>query len=420
MPKTRATKKFLSPPSSSGSPPASDKFDASDKFEAFDWTGQNRFIVPGVTRIQTYRVDPSRWTHLTSKPSSSLPVSHSSGSDESSSSSSSSDNDAMDIDSPTRMTTRSMTHNGGAHTRTNVKGGKRSAPPPPTNPRPTKRQRTAASDETPSDSSDILPPEALPIMQLPRNLKGADVFCLNCGRTPSSGKCNINCYREFRNTHFVPAESKIHIRRTAPGTHYTGLGVYVNSDSTGFREGDYLGEYLGVILPPGAHETLESDYVFTLDGVIRQKGDEGGRRVTRSSHHEVAPEVYIDAAKYGNWTRFVNSACSPNVEALTEQAGRVRMVVYRAVRAIRPGEQLFVYYGKGYFTARRLKCLCPDDSEPHTPPEDTIYVGGKYSNVDDQIASTMQELRPALERLKRQEKQERERRERRMRRHRRK
>ncbi|KAL2266698.1 hypothetical protein VTJ83DRAFT_6050 [Remersonia thermophila] len=353
MPQTRATKNPPPLASSSGSQ------HASDKFEAFDWLGQNRSVVQGVSRIQAYRIHPSRWTQLTRKPSPSPPRRPPS---------SSPNNNAMDVDTPTRMVTRSMARKGGACDGANAQGAKRSSPSPAASPRPARRRRTTASDKSPADSSDIIPAAALPILQLPSNLKGNDVFCLHCGHTPSSSKCSIDCYRTFRNTHFVPAESKIHIRHTAPGAHHTGLGVYVNAGSSGFHEGDYLGEYLGELLPLGAPEVMQSDYIFTLDAVTRKT------RGKRGARHDVAPEVYVDAAQHGNWTRFVNSSCTPNVEALARQAGRVRMVVYRAVRAIRPGEQLFVYYGKGYFTSRGLRCLCPADTKPHMPPEDEIQV----------------------------------------------
>ncbi|KAK4099146.1 SET domain-containing protein, partial [Parathielavia hyrcaniae] len=116
-------------------------------------------------------------------------------------------------------------------------------------------------------------------------------------------------------------------------------------------EGDWLGEYLGEILPLDAPEANTSDYAFLMPG----------RAVER------VKRVVVDAATHGNWTRFVNSSCDPNVEVVPEQVGKVRIIAFRAARDIHAGEQLLVFYGKDYFEERGLMCCCETDPLPHPP-----------------------------------------------------
>ncbi len=76
----------------------------------------------------------------------------------------------------------------------------------------------------------------------------------------------------------------------------------------------------------------------------------------------------MDAQTHGNWTRFLNSSCKPNVEALPEQVGGVRVIVLRAKKRIRAGEQVCIGYGRGYFEGREMMCLCEAKRGPHMPP----------------------------------------------------
>jgi len=50
----------------------------------------------------------------------------------------------------------------------------------------------------------------------------------------------------------------------------------------------------------------------------------------------------IDAAHGGNWSRWINHACVPNCEADETDDGRVFI---KALRNLRPGEELFYDYG---------------------------------------------------------------------------
>lgn len=109
-------------------------------------------------------------------------------------------------------------------------------------------------------------------------------------------------------------------------TVYTKPGVYI-------KKGQWLGEYLGDLLPLD-HKTT-SLYCFHFAG-----------------------RCILDAGKAGNWTRFVNSSCEPNVQAVTEAVGKRRTMLFRARKNIGPEEELTINYGKSYFKRAGFPCKC--------------------------------------------------------------
>ncbi|KAF2646585.1 hypothetical protein P280DRAFT_464787 [Massarina eburnea CBS 473.64] len=59
----------------------------------------------------------------------------------------------------------------------------------------------------------------------------------------------------------------------------------------------------------------------------------------------------IDNYGYGNYTRFIQHSCVPNLELRTVRYGNVRMTVFFATRAVWPGEQLTRDLGEEYVSA---------------------------------------------------------------------
>jgi SET domain-containing protein len=90
--------------------------------------------------------------------------------------------------------------------------------------------------------------------------------------------------------------------------------------------------------------------------------------MTRAHRHS---DVAIDGAVYGNWTRFVNSHCVPNVYAATEMIGQMFFVVFTADKELKAGEQLFISYGPDYFLDDKGQetCECSWKVGPHAPPK---------------------------------------------------
>lgn len=193
-----------------------------------------------------------------------------------------------------------------------------------------------------------IPPAALDILKPPLNFPAPEYACLRCGDCVACTHCTAECYIRFRREWLDPAWEKIEIRWTKT----TDLGVFVRSGCT-IKDKEWIGEYLGEPIPPSASEAETSDYAFTLPGVPE----------------EGVKEVVIDSEIHGNWTRFLNSHCDPNVTAIPEQVGKVRIIAFRARRQIDAGEQLLIFYGRQYFTERGIRCCCDAQGEPHLPPE---------------------------------------------------
>ncbi|KAK4217574.1 hypothetical protein QBC37DRAFT_269411, partial [Rhypophila decipiens] len=78
--------------------------------------------------------------------------------------------------------------------------------------------------------------------------------------------------------------------------------------------------------------------------------------------------VMVDALRKGNWTRYVNSSCDPDLETSAEQVGKVRITTFLPIKRIMPGTELNFYYGKDYFVQHGLpQCLCPCKPLDHEP-----------------------------------------------------
>jgi len=117
------------------------------------------------------------------------------------------------------------------------------------------------------------------------------------------------------------------------GRSQTGLGLFAVS---AIGKGDIIVEYLGPRIPTSLAKELDrrraNKYLFEID-----------RRWT------------IDGSGRSNLARYVNHACEPNAEA---ELVRGRMV-YRAVKRIRPGEEITIDYGEEHmqlYFADGCKC----------------------------------------------------------------
>uniref|UniRef100_A0A0N4ZT69 SET domain-containing protein n=1 Tax=Parastrongyloides trichosuri TaxID=131310 RepID=A0A0N4ZT69_PARTI len=121
----------------------------------------------------------------------------------------------------------------------------------------------------------------------------------------------------------------------------------------------FIGEYVGWYEDPNA--SLEaSPYIFQF-GYNQYK-------------------VISDARRFGNYTRFVNHSCKPNIltaevnnkdwccyEEVKTESGKIKkqyvydnipQIWFIAERDIYPGEELFINYGVSYFANVDYSCLC--------------------------------------------------------------
>ncbi len=139
----------------------------------------------------------------------------------------------------------------------------------------------------------------------------------------------MHCYRKFRKT-TLTGERLVELRDVGALGHgaFTKPGVTIKKDQ-------YLDEYFGDLWPLDSDRAVGSRYVFFFPG-----------------------KCILDAAEAGNWTRYVNSHCRPNLSPEPNFVGKRQVMLFKALIDIGPGEELYINYGKNYFKAAGIVCKC--------------------------------------------------------------
>jgi uncharacterized protein len=117
------------------------------------------------------------------------------------------------------------------------------------------------------------------------------------------------------------------------GRSRTGLGLFATAP---IERGDFIVEYIGRRISTKLAKEREargSRYMF-----------------------EINSRWTLDGASRRNIARYLNHACRPNAEAETVR-GRI---IIRAIKAIRPGDEITYDYGREYFELffTRIGCRC--------------------------------------------------------------
>ena len=121
-----------------------------------------------------------------------------------------------------------------------------------------------------------------------------------------------------------------------------GFGVFADSPIKRFEA---IGEYTGLLCVEDDSKCEES-FDYAIDA---------GYYASSTSEDRLT--LYIDAAKCGNFTRFINHSYIPNVNAHTVFSNKDGLwhVMYRAIKDIGQDSQLLVNYGTDYWTTRNIE-----------------------------------------------------------------
>ncbi|KAI3400084.1 hypothetical protein diail_4622 [Diaporthe ilicicola] len=133
-----------------------------------------------------------------------------------------------------------------------------------------------------------------------------------------------------------------------------GKGVFANR---AIPSGITIGEYLGRLHPLNSLKGGDM-YIFLLDGAAE-----------------------VTCREYGNFTRFVNHHCNPNVNARLGMYGKRRAIFYTTNRDIKQGEQIFISYGREYFKGSKIFCKCDGHDGDHLPGDPKAAVARKLDAV---------------------------------------
>lgn len=247
-----------------------------------------------------------------------------------------------------------------------------------------------------------IPPKGLNIQRD----SDSDFNCLECAYPADNWakRCGPICWRKFQKEMKEMAE-RIGIK-PAPGRDkgaYLIRGKLTEPSPNDPDKHFIVGMYLGRLYPEVPNtEWKDSAYVLPINGrdyeIAKLQAERGfeprwggpyrlppetpaarSERARRSAAPPPGPPVQpaydtetygvmIDAKSQGNWTRYMNSSCDPNLEAFTEQVGKIRVVVFKPRRKISRNEELCFYYGADFFKTHKIaKCLCRAYGAPHSP-----------------------------------------------------
>ncbi|KAF2164848.1 hypothetical protein M409DRAFT_24753 [Zasmidium cellare ATCC 36951] len=187
----------------------------------------------------------------------------------------------------------------------------------------TKKSAAAAVEKAPKRAADLL------------RCKGGEFQCLHCSAFSDEASCGTGCYKQFRREHL--SQDLIDIRGPGP----LGYGAFTKPGVT-IPKGAWVGEYLGELRP--LSPAPNSTYRFEIPSVCA-----------------------VDAQSSGNWTRFINSHCRPNVKPWGETVGKRHVILFQALREIGPEEEIVFNYGARYFENAGFLCGCDAQKKAHLP-----------------------------------------------------
>jgi uncharacterized protein len=114
------------------------------------------------------------------------------------------------------------------------------------------------------------------------------------------------------------------------GRSRTGLGLFATEP---IKKGTFIVEYWGKRIPSKKADELDTKYLF-----------------------EINSRWTIDGSNRKNIARYINHSCRPNAEAHIVKG----IIKIRALKTIKPGDEIAYNYGRGYFDTfiKPVGCKC--------------------------------------------------------------
>ena len=109
-----------------------------------------------------------------------------------------------------------------------------------------------------------------------------------------------------------------------------GLGMFARAP---IKKGHFIARYIGKKIPTDTTDDLNNKYLF-----------------------EINTRWTIDGASRRNLARYINHSCRPNAEVYFVK----HVIKIRAIRNIKPDEEITYNYGRGYFDCfiKSVGCKC--------------------------------------------------------------
>ncbi len=114
------------------------------------------------------------------------------------------------------------------------------------------------------------------------------------------------------------------------GRSKTGLGLFAR---VAIKKGQFIARYSGRKIRTETVDELDTRYLF-----------------------EINARWTIDGASRRNRARYINHSCRPNAEAYVVK----RVIKIRAIKNIKPGDEITYHSGRNYFDAfiKAVGCKC--------------------------------------------------------------
>ncbi|MGB7977990.1 MAG: SET domain-containing protein [Chlamydiales bacterium] len=125
-----------------------------------------------------------------------------------------------------------------------------------------------------------------------------------------------------------------------------GYGIFLHPKAEPILAGQVIAPYAGEVSIVPQNETDDADYAFDPVTDFHLTKEEQAKFDPKKRYHpRRLYALKLDAAKKGNFTRFINHSDKPNVVAyLVSSRSNPYEIIYFAKKTIRPGEQLLVCY----------------------------------------------------------------------------
>lgn len=128
-----------------------------------------------------------------------------------------------------------------------------------------------------------------------------------------------------------------------------GYGIFLHPQAKLILKGQVIAPYAGEVSIVPQNQMDDADYAFDPVTDFRLTKEEQARHDSKNNYHpRRLYALKLDAAKKGNFTRFINHSSKPNVVAyLVSSRDNPYEIIYFAKKNILPGEQLLVCYEDG-------------------------------------------------------------------------
>ncbi|CAF4820529.1 unnamed protein product [Rotaria socialis] len=178
--------------------------------------------------------------------------------------------------------------------------------------------------------------------------------CLNINKTGPVFECNSECRCSFELCQNRVSQKDDQCNNVEIiSTPNKGSGVI--SRKSILHPGTYIGEYVGEVLSENeAHRRILATENYEHNYLLLYNEHQSGKII----------KTFIDARYYGNWTRFINHSCNPNLHIVPiriDQPTPPRLAFF-TLREVQDNEELSYSYGTMIDEKHSKPCHCSSSS----------------------------------------------------------